>query len=196
VGNIAHRGFHSLGLKSITMKISRTTALIGLSLALTAALAPIAIAQDAPPAAPAGNGSGKGGQAPREGGERGGRGGGQQVSLEGSMKGMNRALKTLKGSISDASKKNECLKIVSEMQRNCAAAKATAVPAEFLKSAADDAAKAKIEDEFRSDLRKNLRLLLDLEDAIVAGKTDEANALIVKVEALREHAHKEMGVKD
>ena len=112
------------------------------------------------------------------------------------MKGMNRGLKALKGAISDASKKNECLKIVSEMQRNCAAAKATAVPAEFLKSAADDAAKAKIEDEFRSVLRKNLRLLLDLEDAIVAGKTAEANALIVKVEALREHAHKEMGVKD
>jgi hypothetical protein len=195
-GNIAHRDFHSLGLKSITMKISRTTALIGLSLALTAALAPIAIAQDAPPAAPAGNGSGKSGQAPREGGERGGRGGGQQVSLEGSMKGMNRGLKALKGAISDASKKNECLKIVSEMERNCAAAKATAVPAEYLKSAADDAAKAKIEDEFRSDLRKNLRLLLDLEDVIVAGKTDEANALIVKIEALREHAHKEMDVKD
>ena len=180
----------------MTMKTFRTTALIGLSLALTAALAPIAIAQDAPPAAPAGTGSGKGGQAPREGGERGGRGGGQQVSLEGSMKGMNRGLKALKGAISDASKKNECLKIVSEMQRNCAAAKATAVPAEYLKSAADDAAKAKIEDEFRSDLRKNLRLLLDLEDAIVAGKTDDANALIVKIEALREHAHEEMGVKD
>ena len=178
------------------MKISRTTALIGLSLALTAALAPIAIAQDAPPAAPAGTGSGKGGQAPREGGERGGRGGGQQVSLEGSMKGMNRALKALKGAISDASKKNECLKLVSEMQRNCAASKAATVPAEYLKSAADDAAKAKIEDEFRSDLRKNLRLLLDLEDAIVAGKTDEANALIVKIEALREHAHEEMGVED
>ena len=177
------------------MKTFRTTALIGLSLALTAALAPIAIAQDAPPAAPAGNGSGKGGQAPREGGERGGRGG-QQVSLEGSMKGMNRALKTLKGSISDASKKNECLKMVSEMQRNCAASKAATVPAEYLKSAADDAAKAKIEDEFRSDLRKNLHLLLDLEDAIVAGKTDEANALIVKIEALRDHAHEEMGVKD
>jgi hypothetical protein len=196
VGNIAHRDFHSLGLKSITMKISRTTALIGLSLAFTAALAPIAIAQDAPPAAPAGNGSGKGGQAPREGGERGGRGGGQQVSLEGSMKGMNRGLKALKGAISDASKKNECLKIVSEMQRNCAASKAATVPDEYLKSAADDAAKAKIEDEFRSDLRKNLRLLLDLEDVIVAGKTDEANALIVKIEALREHAHEEMGVKD
>jgi hypothetical protein len=183
-------------LKSITMKNFRTTALIGLSLSLTAALAPIAIAQDAPPAAPAGNGSGKGGQPPREGGERGGRGGGQQVNLESSMKGMNRALKALKGAVSDASKKNECLKLVSEMQRNCAASKAATVPAEYLKSAADDAAKAKIEDEFRSDLRKNLRLLLDLEDAIVAGKTDEANALIVKVEALREHAHEEMGVKD
>ena len=180
----------------MTMKTFRTTALIGLSLALTAALAPIAIAQDAPPAAPAGNGSGKGGQPPREGGERGGRGGGQQVSLEGSMKGMNRALKTLKGAIGDASKKNECLKMVSEMQRNCAASKAATVPAEYLKSAADDAAKAKIEDEFRSDLRKNLHLLLDLEDAIVAGKTDEANALIVKIEALRDHAHEEMGVKD
>ncbi|MEI6474709.1 MAG: hypothetical protein WCO75_04890 [Planctomycetota bacterium] len=183
------------------MKTFRTTALIGLSLALSAAIAPIAIAQDAPPAAPAGpgSGSGKGGQgAPRgEGGEqRGGRGGAQAVSLEGSMKGMNRALKALKGAVGDASKKNDCLKMVSEMQRNCAASKTASVPAEYLKNAADAAAKAKIEDEFRSELRTNMRLLLDLEDAIVAGKTDEATALIAKVEALRDHAHKEMGVKD
>ena len=112
------------------------------------------------------------------------------------MKGMNRALKGLKESLGDASKKVESLKLVSEMQRNCAASKAAAVPAEYLKGAADDAAKAKIEDEFRSDLRKNLRLLMDIEDAIVAGKNDEATALITKVEALREHAHEEMGVQD
>jgi hypothetical protein len=37
---------------------------------------------------------------------------------------------------------------------------------------------------------------MDIEDAIVAGKNDEATALIAKVEALREHAHKEMGVQD
>ena len=109
---------------------------------------------------------------------------------------MKRELKALKGALGDASKKNECLKLVSETQRHCAAATAANVPSEYLKSAADNAAKAKIEDEFRSDLRKNLRLLLDFEDAIVAGKTDEANTLIVKVEALREHAHEEMGVED
>lgn len=181
------------------MKNFRTTALLGLSLALTAAIAPLATAQDAPPAAPTGPGDGpaKGGQgAPREGGQRGGRGGSQAINLEASMKGMNRALKGLKESLGDASKKVESLKLVSEMQRNCAASKAAAVPAEYLKGAADDAAKAKIEDEFRSDLRKNLRLLMDIEDAIVAGKNDEATALIAKVEALREHAHKEMGVQD
>jgi hypothetical protein len=60
---------------------------------------------------------------------------------------------------------------------------------------ADAEAKAAIVAEFRSDLRKNLRLLLDLEDAILAGKSDEATAILAKVEELRDHAHEEMGVE-
>jgi hypothetical protein len=111
------------------------------------------------------------------------------------MKAMNRSVKALKGLVADPAKKDEALKAVSEAQRACAACKAAPLPAKFTEKAPDAEAKAAIVAEFRSDLRKNLRLLLDLEDAILAGKSDEATAILAKVEELRDHAHEEMGVE-
>jgi hypothetical protein len=172
---------------------SPVTALI-VALAVTAPLA----AQDAPPP-PGGPGpgspAGRDGAPPREGGPRGGRGQqGAPANLEASMKAMNRSVKALKGLLSDPAKKDEALKTVSEAQRACAACKAAPLPQKFTARAPDAEAKAKIEAEFRGDLRKNLRLLLDLEDAILAGKADEATAILAKVEGLRDHAHEELGV--
>ena len=57
------------------------------------------------------------------------------MNVEGAMKGMNRAMKALKVSIGDAAKKDENLKLVGEMQRNCAIAKSLPVPADVLKKA-------------------------------------------------------------
>ncbi len=176
------------------MHHSPITALFA-ALALTAPMA----AQDAPPPPPGGPGpgapAGREGAPPREGGPRGGRGQqGAPASLDASMKAMNRSVRALKALVSDPAKKDEALKTVSEAQRACAACKAAPLPAKFTEKAPDAEAKAKIEAEFRSDLRKNLRLLLDLEDAILAGKADEATAILAKVEALRDHAHEELGV--
>jgi hypothetical protein len=182
------------------MTSTRLLAALGLGLALTA-LAPVAIAQDAPPPPPGGPGpgapSGREGAPPREGGPRGGRGqqGAAGANLEASMKAMNRSVKALKGLVADPAKKDDALKAVSEAQRACAACKAAPLPAKFTEKAPDAEAKAAIVAEFRSDLRKNLRLLLDLEDAILAGKSDEATAILAKVEELRDHAHEEMGVE-
>ncbi len=169
--------------------------------ALIAALALSAatVAQDAPPPPPGGPGpgvpAGRDAVPPREGGPRGGRAQpGAPASLEASMKAMNRSMKALKGLVSDPAKKDEALKTVSEAQRACAACKAAPLPPKFTEQAADADAKAKVEAEFRADLRKNLRLLLDLEDAILAGKADDATAIIAKIEALRDHAHEELGV--
>lgn len=179
----------------MTITITRLAALLAASVSLSA---PFAAAQDAPPAGAPGQREGaprEGGPGPREGG-RGGRGqaGAQPMNLEGAMKGMNRALKGLKELAADPAKKSEALKAVAEMQRTCATCKALPLPAQYTKDAADDAAKAKIQDEYASDLRKTMRLLLDLEDAIVAGKADDAKAILAKIDAMREHAHKELGV--
>jgi hypothetical protein len=117
------------------------------------------------------------------------------MNVEGAMKGMNRALKAVKAAIGDATKKAECLKLVSEMQRDCAAAKSMPLPAAYTKgAAADDAAKQRLEAEYAADLRKLMRALLDLEDAIVADTAEEAKALLAKIEEQREHSHKELGV--
>lgn len=184
------------------MKYASNTAFLAAALLL----APIAVAQDAPPAGAPGQREGAPREgAPREGGQReggqreggrGGRGPGQPMNIEGAMKGMNRALKGLQDIVADGTKKADALKLVADMQRNCAVCKALPVPPEFTKGAADDAAKAKIQDGYASDLRKTMRMLLDLEDAIVAGKGDEAKAILAKVGEMREHAHKELGVDD
>ena len=197
------------------MRHSRITALSAVF--TVAALAPMALGQDAPPAQKSpgdggqgggqgggqrgGQGGGQGGGQQREGGQGGGGRGGQQAgggaaSLEASMKAMNRTLKSLNGLVADPAKKAEALAAVSEAQRACAACKVAPLPAKFTEKAPDAEGKAKIEAEYRSDLRKNLRMLLDLEDAIVAGKADEAKAILAKIEELRDHAHEEMGVDD
>jgi len=181
------------------MTVTRIAALLAASAFLAA---PIASAQDAPPAGAPGQREGaprEGGPGPREGGRGGrgqGQGGGQPMNLEGAMKGMNRTLKGLKDLVADPAKKADALKAVADMQRNCAVCKALPLPAQFTKDAADDAAKAKIQDEYASDLRKTMRMLLDLEDAIVAGKADDAKAILAKIDEMREHAHKELGVDD
>lgn len=186
----------------------RTSAALPLiaAFALSAATA----AQDAPPPPPGAPGPGApagregalpregapGEGGPRQGGPRGGRGQQGGVNLEASMKAMNRSIKALGGMVADPARRDEALKAVCEAQRACAACKTAALPAEYAQKAADADAKAKLEAEFRSDLRKNLRMLLDLEDAIVAGKADEAKAIVARIEALRDHAHEELGVDD
>ena len=184
---------------TMTMTRTATTVIAAVALALPA----IAIAQDAPPQGQGqGQRQGQGQGQPREGGREGGRGqrgqagGGAPMNIEGAMKGMNRALKGLKEIVADGSKKADALRMVAEMQRNCATCKALPLPAQFTKNAADDAAKAKIQDEYASDMRKTMRMLLDLEDAIVAGKGDEAKAILAKIDEQREHSHKELGVDE
>jgi hypothetical protein len=182
------------------MHLTRTATTVVATMAL--ALPAVAIGQDAPPQGPGQRqGQGQGQGQSREGGREGGRGqrgqgGGAPMNIEGAMKGMNRTLKGLTEIVADASKKADALRMVAELQRNCATCKALPLPAQFTKDAADDAAKAKVQEEYASDMRKTMRMLLDLEDAIVAGKSDEAKAVIAKINAMREHAHKELGVDE
>lgn len=145
------------------------------------------------------------GTPPRQPGERGpggqpggprGPGRGEQISIEGAMKGMNRSLKQLSGQIADASKKDENLRLVNDAQRFCVLAKGQPLPEKVLEHAKDDASRAKLSSEFRADLIKALRLMLDIESELADGKGDSAKAKLDELVELRDHAHEEMGVEE
>ena len=141
-------------------------------------------------------------QPEREGGrpqgqpERGGPPGGRQVSVEGGMNGMNRAMRQLSRQVEDASKRSENLRLINDMQRWCVNAKGAPLSEEILKKAQDEDAKARLTDEFRRELIKAMRLLLDIETDIADGKGEAAKAKLAELAKLRDHAHEELGVKD
>lgn len=147
-----------------------------------------------PPARGPGGGQGQPGG--RQGQPGGRQGGGQGApGLEGSMKGMQRSIDALKTSISDASKKDENLRLLGDAERFCAGAK-NAKPTEALNEAKDEAAKTKMANAYRKHLLDVLKGLIDAEVATMDGKTAEAKAALDKVVALRDSSHKEFGVKD
>lgn len=112
------------------------------------------------------------------------------------MKAMNRAARTLNTQISDPTKKEENIRLINEMQRGCATAKGLPLPADFLKDAKDDAAKAKITAEYRADMIKIMRTMIDVEEAIINGKATEAKAGLDSIEKIRQASHKRLGVKE
>jgi hypothetical protein len=181
---------------------SQTTALVaGL---LLAGAATVANAQNAPQGAPPQGdqpGQRQGGPegAPRQGGPEGGQRRGARgnagPNLEAAMKAMNGALKQLKANVGDAGKKDDCLKQVAIFQYGCAASKAAPMPGNLGKDL-DAAGKAKMETKMREDLRALMATAMQLEDAILAGKTDVAAKLVATLEEMREAGHKAMGVKD
>lgn len=133
-----------------------------------------------------GRGQGRGPGA--EGGQRGG-------NVEGAMKQMNRALKALTEQIKDATKTEENLRLVNEMQRGCAASKGLGVPAKILEKAKDEAGKKKIAEEFRKDLIAAMRALLEVEELLAAGKVNEAATRLEIISEMQEKAHTALGVE-
>ncbi len=175
---------------------------VTLGLALVALLGMLALDVTLAQNPPGGSGQG-GGEPPRvrrarpEGQDGPARGeGGQRGSVEGAMKGMNRAMKQLHASIADASKKDENLRLVNDMQRNCVVAKGLPVPDDVFKNAPDDAAKAKTREAIRRDLISVLRKLIEVEQSLLDGKTDAAKSTLDEVQKMREDAHKRLGIKD
>lgn len=123
------------------------------------------------------------------------------------MKQMNRSLRQLRGQITDASKKEDSLRLIGEMERACVTAKAMRPEQRRGRGgrdgegtdgekAAAEAAQAKRVATFRQDLIGALRKLLDVEQDVLADKFDAANADLDELVKLRAAAHKELGVKD
>ena len=121
------------------MRSFRAYSLVALAAAGLALSSLVAVAQPADPPKPADaprgpGGAGQPGQ-PGDGAGRGrpqpGRRGGDEsmvpASTRQAMSIMNRAIRTLKGQVSDGAKKEENLRLVSDMQRGCLGAKAPSI---------------------------------------------------------------------
>lgn len=195
------------------MRSFRAYSLVALAAAGLALSALVAVAQPAdPPAqpkpgdAPRGpGGAGQPGQPgqPGDGGVRGrpqpGRRGGDESMVPANsrqaMSVMNRAIRTLKGQVSDAAKKDENLKLVSDMQRGCLGAKGAA-PDKVLARETEQAKKDATTTQYRKGLIKLMEKLLALETALIDGKSEDAAKLLADVEKIRDDAHNALGVQD
>lgn len=109
---------------------------------------------------------------------------------------MNRSMRQLSSQIQDPAKRDENLLLVNAMQMGCVAAKGQSAPQDILDQAADDAARKELAEEYRRELVKTMRLLVDLEGLVMENKGDEAKAKLGEIAALRDHAHEEMGMKE
>ncbi len=194
---------------SIVRSRSRTlprALVLAASFALLPALAP---SIDASPSTPPAGRPGQGGQGgPGGPGGQGGQGGAggrapagargadRGASVEGSMKAMNGSLRRLKASIGDATQKDANLRLIDQMQISAATAKSLPLPPELLQKAGDDAAKAKLQSEFRESLIKLLRETLEMEQAVISGRVEVAKSRLAEVEKLRDEAHKALGVDE
>lgn len=130
------------------------------------------------------------------GGPGGPGGAGRAQSVKGAMSGINRGLRQLRNQVTDASKKDDNLRIIGDMQRACLGAKEMQPPRELLKDAKDDAAKAKVGETYRAELIKAMRVLLDLEQDVLDGKSDAAKARLADLIKARDDGHKAVGAEE
>ncbi|HEX8877903.1 MAG TPA: hypothetical protein VF777_14235 [Phycisphaerales bacterium] len=180
------------------MRLCPLCLVVGLGLA---AAAPLAFLRSAAPTVaqvsmqqPAEGNRGQDGRANSERGERGER----RVSVEGSMKAIQRSFEALERQIGDPGKRDENLKLINEAQRGCVLSKGAGLPREIAEKNLflDAASKARMHDDYRVHLVATLRKLIDLEEAVAAGKTEDAKAALAAVAKLRDEGHNAMGMHE
>lgn len=131
-------------------------------------------------------------------GRPGGPGGERRVSVEGSMKAMQRSFEALERQATDPSKRDENLRLINEAQRGCVLAKGAGIPRDIVEKnvLADAASKARMADDYRVHLVATLRKLIDLEEAVAAGKNDDIKAAMDAIAKLRDDGHNAMGMHE
>lgn len=117
-------------------------------------------------------------------------------NVEAQMKTMNRSLKRLLAQIGNESQKEANLKLLDDAQRGCVTAKSLPPPKEVLKDATTDQAKTKAALHYREDMLAVLRKLIDAEEALLDGKSDQAKAALDEVIRMRDREHKKLGIED
>ena len=109
------------------------------------------------------------------------------------MSGMNKALRTLKRQIADASKKDENVALLEKIKTSLAEAtklepkKTKDVPA---------AEKAAYIEKYQKQMADLTKTFDDIETALKAGKADDAKALFDKLAEQKEKGHKDFGADD
>lgn len=141
--------------------------------------------------AKAGQARGQGGQPGGPGGGPGGAQRGGAVNLDGAMKQINGAYKALKASAMDATSKSADLDAVQRMQMGIIGAKAGVATLKM-----SDAARAKFGEDkagfeaaFRRKMLDSAKLSIELELAILDGKSAEAKAIVGKIHDAEESGH-------
>jgi soluble cytochrome b562 len=112
------------------------------------------------------------------------------------MKSIGRPLKTLRAQITDASKKDENLQMINDMQRGAVMAKGAKLSEKVLEKGADAKAKAEMAKDFRRHMLALTKTLLEVETLLLDDKLEEAKAELEKAVKMRDEGHKKMGVDD
>lgn len=120
----------------------------------------------------------------------------RRISVEATMKIMDRAMEPLNNQISDPAKRDENLAHVNEMQRGCVLGKGLQLPKDFLQKAGDEAAQTKIKQAYHAHMLSLLKKLISLEEALVDSKFDEAKKLLNEVAQERDRGHEAMHMGD
>lgn len=130
-------------------------------------------------------------------GQRGPRGGGgETMGVEAAMKLMERSLERLDTLVADPAKRSEALAALGEVERGCLAAKNQAAPRDVLDRASDEAGRTALATEYRRDLVRTMRGLLDAEEAILAGNANGARESLLRVSEIQKKSHERFGVKE
>jgi soluble cytochrome b562 len=143
-----------------------------------------------PPPAGSGPGSGPGGPGQRWGG---GGHGGQKTELGDKMKAMGKDLKQLKGQIGDATKQQSTVDLLESAKKNAGAAKKlTPVKAKEV----PEAERPKFITDFQAEIDKLIGDLGKIEDAVKAGKYDDAKKLYGGLNQLKREGHEKFAPKE
>ena len=128
----------------------------------------------------------QGGGGPPRGGQH------EDSPLQKEMETINRDVRKLGRQYSDATKKDDSLQLVAEMQKSADTAKGlTPSKAEKLTGAE----KTKYMDTYKKDMDALMKEIAALKGAIETGKTDQAKAELDKINQLKMSSHKELSVQ-
>ena len=142
---------------------------------------------------PGGMGGGPGGMGGGPGGApggRGGRGGNVPANISGAMRDMGAMLTAIKKEAADPAQAEQALKDLATFERDVAISKTQTPPTNNVDAAKKDHAA----EDFRAAMTKLQHKLLDLEDAVVAKKTDDIKKIIADLDAIEMDGHAEFKV--
>ena len=119
----------------------------------------------------------------------GGPGGGARefTNVESAMKGLRQGMRMLRDTAGDPARKEEALQAVALMEKACLAAK-TFKPEEMKPGTSID--------DYRKSQIELMGMLLQLETAVIDGKSDQAKEIAQKLGKFRDEAHEKFGVKE